>query len=49
MGAVGALLSRSLWLDFLGFTALTEGVYGFTGTHCSCSRLNSIIHMTDLQ
>ena len=34
---------------FMGLTALAEGVDGFTSTHHSGSRLNSIICMTNLQ
>ena len=49
MGAVRALTSGLLWLVFLRLMALVEGMYGFISTHCSSSRLNGIIHMTNLQ
>ena len=49
MGAIGALWGGLLWDVFLGLTALAEGMDGFTSTHCSCSRLNGVICMTNLQ
>ena len=38
-----------MWFVFLGLMALAEGVDGLASTHCSCSRLNGIICMTNLQ
>ena len=48
-GAAGALWSGLLWFVSMGLMALAEGMDGFTSTHCSCSRLNGVIHMTNLQ